>query len=303
VVVPAYNEARLIARVVSTMPAFVDSIIVVDDCSDDGTSDAAGSTGDPRVIVLRTPRNSGVGGATLLGYARAVELGADVVVKMDGDAQMDPGCLGALLDALLDGGYDYAKGNRFLHADHLREMPLTRVLGNAALTFLTKMASGYWQIFDPHNGFTAMRSAVLRRLDLRGVHGRYFFEPDLLVRLNVERMRVVDVAMPARYGKEESKLSIMQVAVTFPPLLASRFFYRILRRYVLRDFSPVALFVFLGAPAFLGGVTLGCFLWIRTLLTGAPTPTGSLLLALVPIVLGFQLLLQALVLDIQETPR
>jgi hypothetical protein len=182
-------------------------------------------------------------------------------------------------------------------------MPLVRILGNAVLTFLNKVASGYWQVFDPHNGFTAIRASALRCLDLRGVHERYFFEPDLLVRLNVERMRVVDVAMPARYGDEESKLSIPRVAATFPLLLASRFLYRITRRYVIRDFSPVALFLLTGAPLFLGGVVYGSLLWARTILTGVATPTGSLMLSLVPIVLGFQLLLQAMVLDIQETPR
>lgn len=303
VVLPAFDEEPRIARVVSTIPAFVDSIVVVDDCSSDRTAEAAASTGDARVVVLRTPRNSGVGGATLLGYARALEDGADVIVKMDGDGQMDPERLPALLAPLLERGFDYAKGNRFLHASHLQEMPAVRILGNAVLTFLTKLASGYWQIFDPHNGYTAIRASTLKCLDLRGVNERYFFEPDLLVRLNVERARVVDVAMPARYGDERSKLSIPRVTVTFPLLLASRFLYRITRRYVLRDFSPVALFLLTGTPMFLGGLAYGGVLWLRTIHTGIATPTGSLMLSLVPIVLGFQLLLQAMVLDIQETPR
>jgi glycosyltransferase involved in cell wall biosynthesis len=303
VVVPAYNEERFIGEVLSTLPDLVDKIVVVDDCSPDGTFEVASSVKDPRVVVLKTPHNCGVGGAMKLGYKKALELGAQVLVKMDGDGQMAPEHLTLLLDAIIDQGYTYAKGNRFLHTAAISQMPAIRIFGNIVLTFLTKAASGYWHIFDPQNGYTAIRADALRSLSLEEVDERFFFENDLLVRLNIQNYRVTDVAIPARYGEEVSHLRISKILLTFPALLFGRFAYRIVQKYILRNFSPVALFMLLGLPMFSWGTLYGLYLWARTLITLQPAPTGSIMLALVPIVLGFQLLLQAVVLDIHETPR
>jgi dolichol-phosphate mannosyltransferase len=238
-----------------------------------------------------------------LGYRSALELGGEILVKMDGDGQMAPEHLGLLLDGIIEKGYDYAKGNRFLHNKEITQMPAIRILGNIVLTFLTKAASGYWHIFDPQNGYTAIRAGVLRSIALETLDQRFFFENDMLVHLNIHNYRVADVAIPARYGQEVSDLRISKILLTFPPLLFRRFVYRIGQKYILRNFSPVALFLLLGLPIFLWGSLFGLYLWARTLITGEGTPTGSIMLALVPIVLGFQLLLQAIVLDIQETPR
>jgi glycosyltransferase involved in cell wall biosynthesis len=303
VIIPAYNEGPFIGEVLSQMPAFVDKIIVVDDCSTDNTCGLAGASGDPRVVVMTTANNSGVGGAMKLGYRSALELGGEILVKMDGDGQMAPEHLGLLLDGIIEKGYDYAKGNRFLHNKEITQMPAIRILGNIVLTFLTKAASGYWHIFDPQNGYTAIRAGVLRSIALETLDQRFFFENDMLVHLNIHNYRVADVAIPARYGQEVSDLRISKILLTFPPLLFRRFVYRIGQKYILRNFSPVALFLLLGLPIFLWGSLFGLYLWARTLITGEGTPTGSIMLALVPIVLGFQLLLQAIVLDIQETPR
>ena len=161
-VVPAYNEARHISSAVKTMPEFVDHIIVVDDCSTDGTADTAHAVGESRLLVLHTAQNQGVGGSMVLGYRKALDLGADIVVKMDGDGQMPPEYLPRLLDAIIDGQYDYAKGNRFLAADSLAAMPTVRLLGNIVLTFMNRLASGYWQVFDPQNGYTAVTATALR---------------------------------------------------------------------------------------------------------------------------------------------
>ena len=303
VVLPGYNEASHIGQVIQTMPEFVDHIIVVDDCSEDGTVEAATAAGDARLILLTTSYNQGVGGATVMGYQRAMELESDIITKMDADGQMDPAYLSSLLDAITEQGYDYAKGNRFLASESLALMPKHRLFGNIALTFLTKMASGYWHIFDPQNGYTAIRAGALRVLDLNTIHKRYFFENDMLVHLNFFGFRVKDVAIPARYGKEESSMSVFKVSTTFPLLLVRRYFYRIYQKYVLRDFSPIALFLFLGLILFFWGALFGLYLWVETAISGIATPTGTIMLALLPLVLGFQLLLEAIVLDIQETPK
>lgn len=302
-VVPAYNEERHVGQVIQTMPAFVDRIIVVDDCSKDGTLAAAVGTNDARVMTMQTPENQGVGGAMRVGYRRALELGADFVVKMDADAQMPPEYLSRLLDALSDEGYDYAKGNRFLAGESLVFMPKHRLFGNIVLTFLTKLASGYWHIFDPQNGYTAIRAAALATLNLDRIHRRFFFENDMLVHLNFFRFRVKDVAIPARYADEKSHLNLIGITLTFPSLLISRFLRRIYEKYILRDFSPIALFLFLGLLLLGWGLGFGIYLWVHGAVTGVATPTGTIMLSLLPLILGFQLLLQAIVLDIQETPR
>ncbi|HYD48391.1 MAG TPA: glycosyltransferase family 2 protein, partial [Terriglobales bacterium] len=231
VVMPCYNESAMVADVIRGIPPLVDHIFVVDDCSPDNTAAAAGAVGDPRVDVTRHQRNQGVGGATLTGFRKALERGADLVVKIDGDGQMDPSRLPALLDPLVQDGYEYTKGNRFLHSDELRQMPVPRLLGNFALTFLTKLASGYWHIFDPQNGYVAIRAGALRALDLDRVARDFFFENDMLIRLNVLNARVRDVAIPAHYGNEESSLSINRILTTFPLKLARGFGIRIWEKY------------------------------------------------------------------------
>jgi glycosyltransferase involved in cell wall biosynthesis len=302
-VLPTYNERNHIGQVLETMPEFVDHIVLVDDCSEDGTVDAAAAAGDTRLIVLTTSHNQGVGGAMLTGYQKAMELDSEIVVKMDGDGQMDPAYLSTLLDAIIEHGYDYAKGNRFLAGESLVTMPRHRLLGNIALTFLTKMASGYWHIFDPQNGYTAIRTGALRVLNLNAIHKRFFFENDMLVHLNLFGFRVKDVAIPARYGDEESNINVFRIGATFPLLLVRRYFHRIYQKYVLRDFSPIALFLFLGLILFTWGTLFGAYLWVKTAISGIATPTGTIMLAVLPLVLGFQLLLEAIVLDVQETPK
>lgn len=301
VVIPAHNEAPFIGAVLAGLPAFVDAVIVVDDASTDGTAQAAAA--DARATVVRLDRNVGVGGATVEGYRLALARGADIVVKMDGDGQMSADDLPALLDALIDSGAAYVKGNRFMGTPLVGQMPSARLVGNILLTFLNKVASGYWHVFDPQNGFTAIRASTLSRLPLERLHQRFFFENDMLVHLNILGARVLDVGMPARYGQEVSKLSISRVLVSFPGLLLRRLGRRIVQRYVVRDFSPVALFLLVGIPVFLGGLGYSLLLWVRSFETGLPTPTGSLMIALLALLFGFQLLLLALVLDIQGSPK
>ncbi len=303
VVVPAYNEARHVGEVLGTMPEYVDTIVAVDDCSTDETLAVMRASADARVVALQTEGNQGVGGATLAGYAKALELGGEVVVKMDGDGQMSPEHLHLLLDAVVEQGYDYAKGNRFLAGESLALMPRHRLFGNVVLTFVNKLASGYWHVFDPQNGYTAIKSEMLRRLDLRAIHRRYFFENDMLIALNFHNARVRDVAIPALYGDEQSDLNPFKVGVTFPLLFVPRLWRRVYQKYVLRDFSPIALFLFSGLLLFAWGVAFGLYHWAKSVWTGHATPTGTIMLAVLPLVLGFQLILEAVALDIRETPK
>jgi glycosyltransferase involved in cell wall biosynthesis len=303
VAIPAYRAEATVARVIATLPAWVDQIVVVDDVSPDGTAAVLAAVDDSRLVVLRHERNRGVGGAMKTAYRKALELGADVVVKMDSDGQMDPAQLPALLDALLDRSCDYAKGNRFLDSKALADMPAARLLGNLALTFLTKLASGYWHVFDPQNGYVACRAEVLRRLDLDAIADDYFFENDMLVHLNILECRVADVPMPARYGGERSSMRIGRVLSSFPGRLFVRFWKRIVQRYVLRDFSPVALFLLAGIPLLAGGVAFGAWSWYQSYRSGVVSSTGRVMLSVMPIVIGFQLILQAILLDIQSSPK
>jgi glycosyltransferase involved in cell wall biosynthesis len=303
VVVPAYNEEAFINGVMNTLPDFVDHIIVVDDCSQDRTFDIASTCNDNRVIALKTSVNQGVGGATIAGYKKALELDGDIVVKMDGDGQMPPEYLPQLLDAIIEEDYAYSKGNRFMHGEALSSMPKHRLFGNIVLTFMNKLASGQWHIFDPQNGYTAIRTEALKSLNFKEIHKGYFFENDMLVQLNLNSYRVKDVSMPARYGEEESDIKLVNTSIMFPLLFIKRFIYRIFHKYILIDFSPIALFLISGLLLFLWGVLFGSYLWIKALITKADTPLGTLMLVVVPLILGFQLLLQALVLDIQETQK
>lgn len=302
-VVPAHNEALHITKVVQNMPDLVDHITIVDDCSQDGTAEVALASGDPRLIVLRTSSNQGVGGAMVVGFRKAIELGSEIVVKMDGDGQMPAEYLPALLDAITDQGYDYAKGNRFLAGEALAAMPRHRVFGNIVLTFMTKLASGYWHIFDPQNGYLAIKADALKVLDLEQVHKRYFFENDMLIHLNFFGFRVKDVAIPARYGEEKSGISLFKVSSTFPLLLLRRFFQRIYQKYILRDFSPIALFLCLGLLLLSWGMVFGTYVWIKSAIAQHATPTGTIMLVVLPLIVGFELVLQAIVLDIQEARK
>jgi len=303
VIIPAYNVAPHVGGVIAGIPDYVDHIILVDDCSTDETPSVAKGISDPRVSDLQTPVNMGVGGATMMGYARALELECDILVKMDGDGQMQAEHLYLLLDAIVNQGYDYAKGNRFLTGELVHVMPRHRLFGNIVLTFLNKLASGYWHIFDPQNGYTAITAKTLRRIDLSKIHQRYFFENDVLIALNFHNARVVDVGIPAHYGDEHSHLNPFRAGITFPLLFLPRFWRRIYQKYVLRDFSPIALFLFMGLILLAWGVLFGAYHWILSIATDHVATTGTVMLAVLPLILGFQLILQAIVLDIQETPK
>ena len=303
VVIPAYRAAGQILQVIGGMPPGVDDILVVDDASPDDTAERVEALKDPRVVLLRHERNQGVGGATVTGIRTALKIGCDVVVKCDGDGQMNPADIPKLIAPLLREQAEYAKGSRFNHSRSLGEMPKWRLVGNVGLTFLTKLASGYWNIVDPVNGFLAATSEILQRIPLARLARGYFFETDLLIRLNIEQARIVDVPFPARYGDEQSSLSITRVLFDFPPRLIAGLIRRVFWRYLFYDVSPVAVFGLSGVGLCAFGVLFGSYQWIKHASRGMETPTGTVIIAALPFILGFQLLLQAIVLDIQNTPR
>ena len=252
VVVPCYREETQIRGVIETMPSFVDRIIVVDDHSPDGTADVvrACMREHPRVELLRQDQNRGVGAAIATGHKRALQLGMDVSVVMDGDGQMPPDELPDILRPVTSGQADYAKANRLVVNSAWKTIPRTRFLGNAVLSLLTKIASGYYQVADSQSGYTAIRTDMLRRIDLDAMYPRYGYPNDMLVRLNVLRARVVDVASVPRYDVGEvSTLRIRRVVFTMSWLLTKRFFWRLWKLYVVRDFHPLTLFYALGMLA------------------------------------------------------
>lgn len=303
VIVPCYDEERHVAAVIAGVPALVRTIVVVDDASRDGTLDAAARAGDPRVVAVRHDANQGVGGAVITGYRVALERGADVCVKMDGDGQMDASDLTELIRPVVEGRADYAKGNRFRRLRELSTMPTVRLFGNSVLSFATKLVSGYWSNLDPTNGYTAISADALRAIDLERLDRRYFFETSMLIELNVRGARVQDVEMAARYGDEQSKLRPWRTATSFLPLLVRGLTRRFFWRYLIQDFNALTVCVLAGVPAIAFGVVFGGYHWWKSIATGVPATAGTTILAALPILLGFQCLLTAFVLDMLYQPR
>lgn len=304
VVVPAFRVRDLILDVLTGIPDWVTCIYVVDDACPDGSADwVEARNRDPRVHVLRHERNQGVGGAVMTGYAKAVADGMDVLVKMDGDGQMDPALLPRLLGPILRGEADYTKGNRFYDLGQISRMPGMRVFGNAMLSFMTKLSSGYWDVFDPTNGYTALHARVAMQLPFERVSRRYFFETDMLFRLNTIRAVVVDVPMHARYEGESSSLRIGRIVHEFLLKHIRNTAKRIFYNYFLRDLSLASLLLLVGGAFVVSGTLLGLGYWYRSAVSGIPTLPGSVTLVALLVIVGIQLLLGFLAHDIASVPR
>lgn len=303
IVVPAHNEERLIGRTISTMPDLVDHIIVVDDASSDDTAANAKAVDDDRVQVITVLENQGVGGAIITGHQQALVVGADVSVVMAGDAQMDPAFLPQLLDPIAAGKAEFTKGNRFYGKGSFAGMPRHRIFGNIALSFLTKAASGYWNLFDPQNGYTAISRSALERLPLNQISRRYEFENDMLINLNILRVPAVDVPIPAVYGDEVSGIHLRTAGPRILRQLFTGFWSRIWWKYVLQSFSAVALMLFGGLALTTFGLAVGAWTVVNTL-GPATASAGTVILSVGPLLTGMHMLLIALTLDIQESnPR
>lgn len=304
VVVPCFRVTRHVAGVIAAIGPEVDVIYCIDDACPDGSGDLIErDVADPRVRVLRHAQNLGVGGAVMTGYRQAIADGAKVIVKIDGDGQMAPSLLPSLVAPILRGEADYTKGNRFWDLRQLRVMPLARRLGNLGVSFMAKASAGYWDIFDPANGYTAIHADVAARLPLESVSTRYFFETDLLFRLNTVRAVVVDVPMDARYGDEVSHLKVSRVLGEFTVKHVRNLGKRVIYNYFLRDLS-IASLQLLAAVCLLGfGTLFGAYHWWNSLQAGVATPVGTIMIATVCVVSGLQFLLAFLAYDIASIPR
>ena len=301
VVIPYYNAASHIESVVGKLPNYINAIVIVDDHSEQPLPNSIAE--DPRVKIVRNEVNLGVGGATMAGFRHALGLSADIVVKLDADDQMDSSYLPDLLEPVMDDRCEMAKGNRFRDFRSLRNMPLGRRFGNMALSFMTKMATGYWNNFDPTNGFFALSSRALEQLELDNLSNRYFFETSLLAELYDQEARIKDITMPAIYGDEKSNMNIWRMPFVFLPRLVSTFFKRIFKSYFIYDFNVCSLYLLFGLPLFLFGVVYGAYIWWYYSSLQVLTPTGTIMIITLSIILGFQLLLQAIQYDILRAPK
>jgi len=299
VVVPAYNEEKLIGRVISTMPTYVDKILVVDDGSGDHTSEIVKSFEDSRTILLRHEVNRGVGAAIATGYHRALEEDADIVAVMAGDAQMDPEHLPELLDPIADGSADYTKGNRLLSPDFRKNMPMLRLFGNSILSFLTKVSSGYWHVMDTQNGYTAISKKTLSSLDLDSIYQRYGYCNDILVKLNVFKIKVTDIDIPAVYGEEESKIKVPKYMLSLSYLIIKKFFWRLKEKYVLRDFHPLVFFYMVGFILASLGFILGLEVFYYRI-TAYTVSIPTVILTALLLITGIQFILFAMLFDMEE---
>lgn len=304
VVIPCYKVTRHILDVIAGIDSEVQSIYVVDDACPEGSGKLVSvNVSDPRVQVIFHPENQGVGGAVMTGYQAAILDGADVIVKIDGDSQMDSSLIPDFVLPIVMGEADYTKGNRFYDLEDIQSMPKIRLFGNAVLSLIAKFSTGYWDLFDPTNGYTAIHAGVARHLPFTKISKRYFFETDMLFRLNTLRAVVVDVPMSARYGEEVSNLKISRIIGEFLCKHARNFLKRIFYSYYLRDMSLASIELPLGLLLMVFGLGFGGYHWHESANESFITPAGTVMLAALPILMGVQLLLAFLGSDIGSVPR
>jgi dolichol-phosphate mannosyltransferase len=304
VVIPCYKVRKHIIGVITQIGPEVGRIYVVDDCCPDNSGDfVERRCKDERVTVIRNPENQGVGGAVMTGYLAAIGEGMDIIVKVDGDGQMDPSLIPDFVAPIVAGAADYTKGNRFFDLEEIRAMPKLRIFGNAALSFMTKLSSGYWDLFDPTNGYTAIHRDVARHLPFTKISRRYFFETDMLFRLNLLRAVVVDIPMDAKYGDEVSNLKASKIVGEFFFKHIRNLGKRIFYNYYLRDMSLASFELPLGTIMIVFGTTFGIVHWIKALQSGIPTAAGTVMILALPIMIGIQFILAFIGYDISSVPK
>jgi len=300
VVIPCYKVKKHVIPLVRAIKAPVRKIYCVDDgCPEKSGKHIEKHVKDKRVRVIYHKENKGVGGAVKTGYREALEDGMDIIVKLDGDGQMDPALIPLFIQPILLGHADYTKGNRFFNPEGVKQMPKVRLFGNAGLSFLTKLSSGYWHMFDPNNGFTAVHAETLRALPLEKLADGYFFESDLLFRLNTIGAVVQDVPMEARYGEEQSSLRVGSSIGLFLGRNLRNFLKRIFYNYFLRDFNLGSLELLAGLPLLAFGIIFGGLKWFNSIESGVAVTPGTVMVAALPIILGAQLLIAFLAYDTQ----
>lgn len=304
VVIPCYKVTAHIQDVITRIGDQVDGIYVVDDaCPENSGQWVQTHIQDARVTVLFHTANQGVGGAVMTGYAAALHDGYDCIVKIDGDGQMDPGLLPQFALPIVLGQADYTKGNRFFNLEDVESMPLVRLLGNAGLSFMCKASSGYWSIFDPTNGYTAISRHAVTLLPMHKISKRYFFESDMLFRLGTFGAVVQDIPMRAVYGDETSNLSIKKVFLDFLWGHTRNGAKRIFYNYFLRGFSAASIELVLSALFLAFGASYGIYKWMHSSLSGITATSGEVMLAGLPIIIGVQLFISFIGFDMQSQPK
>jgi dolichol-phosphate mannosyltransferase len=304
VVMPCYRVKAQILAVLCAIGEEVATIYVIDDACPDGTASLIETVcKDPRVRVIRHQSNLGVGAAVMSGYRAALADTHDIVVKIDGDGQMDPADLPRLIHPIVIGQADYCKGNRFFDPEGLSAMPWVRLIGNGLLSLLSKLSTGYWQLFDPNNGYTAIHAHVLAKLPLHKISQRYFFESDMLFRLGLMRAVVLDIPMPARYGNEHSHLHEFKVAPEFLGKHVRNGIKRVLYQYYLRDMSLASIQLPAGLALMVFGIGFGAWHWVQSAVSATLASAGTVMLAALPLIVGVQLILSFLAADIASQPR
>ena len=303
VAIPCYKVTQHVLGVIAAIGPEVHAIYAVDDaCPDHSGNFIQTHNQDPRVKVLFNPENRGVGGAIITAYKAAIADGMDIVVKIDGDGQMNPALLPKFIRPLLRGEADYTKGNRFFRPESVQAMPPVRLFGNAVLSFMTKLSCGYWNLMDPTNGYTAARTCVLAELPLDKLEKRYFFETDMLFRLNTLRAVVKDIPMDSVYADEESNLKIGKVLPEFLKKHASRLWRRYVYNYFVRDFNVGTLYSLFGVLLLTVGTTFGAMHWLDSALCKHPATSGTVMLAALPVLIGIQFLIAFLHYDVSNLP-
>ena len=304
VVIPCYREKSKILDVLSKFDSTITHIIVIDDACPEGTGEfVLKNNNDTRVQLVTHKYNQGVGAATISGYLKAIELGSDIIVKVDGDGQMDPSMIKTLIRPIQRGEADYTKGNRFYRLYGLSKMPPVRLIGNLILSFASKMSSGYWKLFDPTNGFTAIHAKVAEQLPVDKCHKGYFFESDILFQLNMLRAVVIDVPIQAIYGDEKSSLKISNILLLFLMKHFANLSRRIIYNYFLHDFSIASIELVVALIFIAFGSIFGGMEWYNSSITGLAASAGTVIIAALPIMVGSQLLISFLNFDVQNQPN
>lgn len=304
VIIPCYKVTQHILAILKNIGPEVQLIYIIDDACPDHTADFVKKhIKDKRVRTVRHEKNLGVGGAVMTGYKAAMAEGADIMVKLDGDGQMDPALIPHMIHPLIKGDADYTKGNRFFDLNALRNMPRLRLMGNAILSFMAKLSTGYWHLFDPTNGYTAIHRSIAKHLNFQKISQGYFFETDILFRLNTLGAVVIDVPMTAYYGHEVSHLKIKNIMGEFLIKHLRNFGKRIFYNYYLRDMSLASLELPAGLGLFCFGLMFGGYEWHKFASLNLPTPTGTIMIATLSILMGFQLLMAFLNYDMNTSCR
>lgn len=304
VVIPCYKVKRHILDVIALIGPEVDRIYVVDDaCPEQSGQWVKENSTDPRISVIQNPNNLGVGGAVKTGYRAAFNEGMNIAIKIDGDGQMNPKLIPLFVRPIIEGKADYTKGNRFFDLENIRRMPGIRIFGNAILSFFSKISSGYWSIFDPTNGYTAIHLNTIQHLNLNKISDRYFFESDMLFRLNLIQAKVVDIPMDPLYGDEVSGLRINKILLEFLQKHLKNSVKRIFYNYFLRDFSAASLELASGIILMAFSLLFGGAQWIRSSIEGIPSSAGTVMLAALPMFIGIQLIISFINFDVQRQPK